>query len=275
MAGLPSPSTTNLGAQLFDKGCRQGTLLNVPARTIWLGRGQDGHWSIEETTINDASLIVVSQNCDIYASPKTEPRVEAIVARTTTDSNEIHTARKGNSARLFLVKESDGKSLVADARHRVPLDKQSLLDVNFSSPFTDDKAIERFARWVAGRYNRPALDNALVEAIQKPIVDAVSALTRTGGAVLGVLERVDELRFSVAEDKPPWTVHLIAMLDEVSVLTAEEEAELGGWLEEALSVGENNVKEIAFATRYDKTISLHDYLRTTKLQLDHFSLDER
>jgi hypothetical protein len=200
--------------------------------------------------------------------------VEALTARWTTLPAEIHTARKGNSARLFLLQEDVGKALVADARRRVYLDKASLIGASFESAFHDDRARVRFANWVAGRYNRPAIANDLVDAVQKPIVVAVEELLKRRDALTGILNRVAELRFAVSAPKPPWTVHFIVMIDEGEELSVEEEAELAGWLEQVLVATGGSIEAIAPVFRTEKTISLHDYQNTTRLQLDHFSPEE-
>ena len=83
-----------------------------------------------------------------------------------------------------------------------------------------------------------------------------------------------ELRFSVGAKKPPWTVQFIAMLDESSELTVEEEAEIGEWLEQVLLAEAGPVENIALAFRTESTISLRDYIATTRLQLDHIDDDE-
>lgn len=273
MSHSRSALAPDVGGQLLAKGCRQGSLINTSARMVWLTRSGES-WTVgNDDAANDSLLVVVSQDCDIFASPKTEPWVEALMAHWTTDTNEIHAARKGNSARRFLLNESQGKALVADARRRVHLDKRALLTMDFTPAFGSALASRRFANWVASRYNRPAIPNDLVEAVQKPLVTAVAVLAKQGGPVLGVLNRVAELRFAVVEPQPPWTVHLIAMVDLADQIEAEEEAELGGWLEEVLVVEKGPVKAIALAFRNETNISHGDYMNTTHLQLDQFSAE--
>lgn len=275
MSPSQTDSSRNVGRSLIESGCRQGALIDAPARMLWLTRPTaQSVWSTAGDLANEAKLVVVSQDCDIFAGLKSEPRVEALTARWTSDSSEIHTARKGNSARLFLLQEDAGKALVADARRRVYLDKASLVGVSFESAFRDDRTRARFANWVAGRYNRPAIANEFVDAVQKPVVVAVEELVKKKDALMGILNRVTELRFAVPEPKPPWTVHFVVMIDEGEELNVEEEAELAGWLEQVLVASGSSIGAIAPLFRTEKTISLHDYQNTTRLQLDHFSPEE-
>jgi hypothetical protein len=241
---------------------------------LWLSRANDNtEWETMSDAVDDGRLVVISQDCDIFAAPKAEPRIEALTVKWTRDASELHTARKGNSARLFLLQERDGAGLVADARRRVHLDKAALLRCSFEAAFHDERMRARFANWVAGRYNRPAVPNEIVDAIQKPVVSAVAELAKRSNSLLPVLDRVAEIRFAVAGERP-WTVHLVIMLDDGDELSAEEEAELVGWLESVLIVSASPVGGIAPVFKTEKNISLHDYQNTTRLQLDHFTPEE-
>lgn len=275
MPPAESSTTAKVGPKLLKSGCRQGALLDAPARMLWLARpSNESDWKTEEDVVENARLVVISQDCDIFAAVKAEPRIEAIAARWTGNASEIHTARKGNSARLFLLRERTSEGLVADARLRVHLDKSTLLGASFEPAFHDDRARTRFANWVAGRYNRPAIANELVEAIQKRIVSAVADLVKKKASLVPILDRVAELRFAAVPAQPPWTVHLVVMVDEGDALNVEQEAELAGWLESVLVKRGGPIEAIAPLFRTEKNISLHDYLHTTKLQLDHFSPEE-
>jgi len=263
--------------ELLASGCRQGALLEASARMLWLrepetSKDERGPWAIAEDCVDDAQLIVVSQDCDIAALAKTEPRVEAIAARWSSDASEAHTARKGNSARLYLLTESGDKALLADARRRVHIEKDALRSAKFTQIFTDDRARARFASWVAGRYDRPAIADELVSAVHKPVVKAVDSLLKSRADLLSVVDRIDELRFR-ATDPRPWTVDLIAMLDETDELTTEQEAEVSAWLEDTLVVAGGPVGEVRVAFRDPRSISLHDYLQTTRMPLDHYSME--
>src|ERR1700754_1340073 len=106
MAPAQTDSSRDLGRKLLESGCRQGALIDAPARVLCLTcPGAQLAWTIAEEFVHDAKLVVVSQDCDIFAGLTSEPRVEALAARWTNESSEIHTARKGNSARVFLLKE--------------------------------------------------------------------------------------------------------------------------------------------------------------------------
>ncbi|HKN58919.1 MAG TPA: hypothetical protein VJV97_08695 [Gemmatimonadaceae bacterium] len=275
MSPSQAANAREIGPKLFEAGCRQGALIQAPARMLWLTRSaEEQNWTASEDVVEDARLVVVSQDCDIYASVKNEPRVEAITARWTSNSSELYTARKGNSARLFLLQEREKRGLVADARRRIHLDKTALLGATFEPALNDEASRTRFANWVAGRYNRPAIPNDLVDAIQKPIVSAVDGLVKKDDPLSRVFNRVVEIRFAIASAKPPWTVHLVMMIDEGDELTAEEEAELAGWLDGILVSEDGPIAATAPLFRTEKNISLHDYQSSTRIPLDYFTPEE-
>jgi hypothetical protein len=225
-------------------------------------------WTVADELMDGAILVVAAQDCDISAPFKTEPFVEALTARWTTNAQDVHTARKGNSARLYLLQEGQGRALLADARRRHYLDKRALPTCTFS-PILDERGRSRFASWIAGRYTRPAIANELVEALHKPLVKALADLGQSERASL-CIDRLAELRFS-ASDLAPFSIRFVAMLDEGDELTTEQEAELGGWLEETLVAENDAVAEILLAFRTPESISLSDYLRTIRMQLDQFT----
>ncbi len=243
---------------------------------LWLrastgAKEKDESWSIAEGTIQDALLVVVSQDCDIFAPSKTEPCVEAITARWSSNRSEIHSARKGNSARLYLLKEEEGgRALIADARRRIHIDKEALRCTKFTAVLRGDHARARFASWVAGRYDRPAIADEVVEHIQKPVVKGIDLLLQTGDTRLHLIDRVDEFRFSVF-GSGPLGVDFIALIDDADELSAEEEADLGEWLQDVLVKEGGPVQEVRIAFRGPRTISLHDYEQTTRLPLDHYT----
>jgi len=270
---MASPSTTanEPGPQLLASGCRQGCFLDLAARPAWLTRSAGG-WELASEVLEGAGLVIISQDCDVFAALKSEPRVEAIAARWTDDRTTIHTARKGNSSRLFLLREQGKEALVADIRYRVAVDKQALLGQSFETIFQDERARMRFSNWVARRYNRPAIPNDLVEAVQKPVVRAVGQLARKGDAPFETLERIAEIRFAVSGERP-WIVDLFFLIEPGEAIDAEEEAEVAGWIDGVLAGGGAvSTTRPFFLT--ETSISLHDYLSTTQLQLDHFSPED-
>jgi hypothetical protein len=126
--------------------------------------------------------------------------------------------------------------------------------------FSTERERQRFADWIGGRSNRTAVPNAVVEAVLKPIQTQLAGVIAGTSVLKGIFDRVSEIRFSVPITQPPWVVSLLILTEEGDSLDVEEEAELLGWLQDAL-VGES-VTAIEAAVRSLTTVSAFDYLAT-------------
>jgi hypothetical protein len=258
-----------IGDQLLDLGCRQGALVDAPARVLWLC-GSAGSWELGDESPPDAKLVVASQDCDIKARDATEPFVEALVVTRTTDRGQIHHAKKGNSARRFLLQEDGDAGLIADGRRRVLIEKGSLLSARFTAAFApDDKqSRRRFAEWLGGRYSRSAIPEQYVRAVHKPVVLAIE---RANAETRRRVDEVDEVLFRVVKRAELLIVEFVLLRDDGD-MDPEDEAELTGWLEE-VTMESGLVADVRVAFRTPATLSLHDYTELTRLELDHFSAE--
>src|SRR5450759_2582081 len=184
-----------VGATLIQRGWRQGSLLETAsAPKSWLTlshqveiprEDQDssinptppGTWILRHEMLNSNDvLIAVSQTCDIQKSSMQEPYIEVIRGFWTSDRSIMHQAGK-NSSRLFLMQSrthsSESKDgLVADATVHIQIEKAALLALTPQYGFKENDKVTsaKFSNWLAMRYNRPALPDAIVDAIQKPVV---------------------------------------------------------------------------------------------------------
>jgi hypothetical protein len=256
----------------------------LPARgcsCAWsrLVSGQEGSepvWEIhQEPGLPEEFWVLVSQDCDISA--KAEPRVELLRGYWTADKSTLHTARL-NSVRGFLLGErqrGDGKSegLVVDATRRLLLEKSSLLELEPARELgtLDSSKARRFRQWLAQRYDRPAIPDVIVNAVQKPLVKALDKLS-DDDELWRCLSGVEEVRFSVPSRTPPFDVALLFMKAPGARLSAVDELELKGWFEEVLT--KEGVCRISGAVFRDaSTVSLANYLAMERLSLDRFSLE--
>lgn len=257
----------DVGGRLLELGCRQGTLIVAPAHLSWLRMGEQA-WECGDESLPEATFVVASQDCDVKAPETTEPFVEALVVTRVTDRGRLHQARKGNSARRFLLGMDGPSGLVAEASRRALIEKRSLLAATFApSPLTSEARLRtRFATWLAGRYSRPALPQRLVEAVQRPIVRAIE---KADAQTKRRLEGIDEVLFRASDGPTPLVVEFV-LLTEGEGPDPEDAAEVAGWLDEVMA-SSGLVAEIAVAFRTPATLSLQDYTELTRLELDHFS----
>src|ERR1051326_5302216 len=206
-----------VGVELIQRGRRQGSLLEaISAPKSWLAFNEQqntdqektespgkttfqGCWILNQEALNaNDVLIIASQACDIIRSPIQEPYIEVIRGYWSSDRAVIHQAGK-NSSRLFLMQRRSSnntieEALIADATVRIQIEKAALLLLTPKSSFKENDKVtpHKFYEWLARRYNRPALPDAIVNAIQKPIVKAIDKLPLAHN-LHSVLDGIDEL----------------------------------------------------------------------------------
>jgi hypothetical protein len=269
----------SLGEQLLGKGWRQGVLLEAPAATTLnrLRPGALAAWETE-TVPRDGALVLATQTCDLVRDKAREPSVEFLRAFWTADKQTIAEARK-NSVRHFLLRteQRDGvfHGLVADASARMFVDKESLLLVE-AAPGCDGPAVQRrFQSWLARRYDRPAIATELVRAIHKPVVEGLRAERKTASRAWTLLEGVAEARYALEEaGGPPYLVAVYFVPEDGTKhppISAADAEELGAWF--ISTIGQRGEARVV---RWDlwplDEVSVADYLATTPLALDEFSL---
>lgn len=285
----------NIGKELIQRGWSQGGLLKVaPACKMYLAvektslEGVDiistnpsaVRWNIRQETLDEGDFfIIVSQPCDIQKSPKQEPYVEVMRVYWTNDRGIIHEASR-NSVRYFLLqrRSSDNgqeEALIVDATVHLLLDKVSLLKLTplAGIPADDKLALRLFRRWLARRYDRPALDDDLVDAIQKPIIKAIGKL-QPSDPLHDILGGVGEVLFLLQNDTTPYQIVLLFIRAERSdtlQVSVEQAAKLAGWIDSILKK-RGNAELNDWEILSTEEISLKDYTTALKLSLDQYSL---
>jgi len=282
-----------VGSVLIQRGWHQGSLLRTAsAPKSWLTLShqpeeQDstsnltppGNWNLhhEMLSSNDV-LIVASQTCDIQRSSMQEPYIEVIRGYWTSDRSIMHQAGK-NSSRFFLmqtrISSIEGKeALVADATVHIQIEKAAFLTLTPQYGFKENDKVTpgKFSNWLARRYNRPALPDAIVDAIQKPVVKAVDKLPALHN-LHPILDGIDEILFFLRNDSVPFQVDMIFLRDErTDALYVNDEgaALLGGWIANTL-LKRNEAELMGWEILSRKEISVYDYSNAYELTLDYYS----
>lgn len=203
-------------------GWQQGSLFGArPLRYLWNDLPEPGK---KEPSVkwrqarSREKAVVISQTCDIASAD--EPYVEAMLCSEVQADFAARIDR--NSARHFLVDPATG--LVAQAKYRLQLSKALLVGLQPESWPATPGRLDRFVRWLARRYDRPALPDALVDVFQNPIEDALRQLDMDQPEVVGAFNGiVREIRVSVPErEAPPFVVRVTLLLND-SRLTAEQD----------------------------------------------------
>ena len=130
-----------------------------------------------------------------------------------------------------------------------------------------------FRIWLSRRYDRPALEDDLVNAIQKPIVKAIGKLGSTH-PLHTTLDGIGEVLFLIENETSPYEVALLFIRSErsdMSRVNDEQAASLAGWISGVLNK-EGNASLNDWRLLGTNEISFKDYMKAYKLPLDQYSL---
>ena len=231
-----------LGEELFKAGWQQGVLLPAlpwsviyqvddPLNKISKAAQRQGtidvrQGSLSATTkpsrygvafgINRQSdyLVIASQDCDITSKLSDEPNIIAMRAFITNNENILSYAG-GNSTQYFLLDHKRG--LVAQSTMMVLIEKPVLTLFTPQPGAQDTSTKERFARWVARHFERPAIDENVVGAVIKPILENLSQMQKGNDPELDALKLVKEVRLAKIVGDPPFDVRLLFIVPETGL----------------------------------------------------------
>ncbi len=273
-----------VGKVLIQRGWSQGSLLqinsaSIPYLAIENTTDVDMRWYTRQEPVSDSDLyVIISQPCDIQKSPVHEPYIEVMHVFKTEERKIIHEASR-NSVRYFLLRYTDtrgvpGESLIVESTIRLTLDKSSLLFLTPLSTIQDKVILRLFRIWLSRRYDRPALEDDLVNAIQKPIVKAIGKLGSTH-PLHTTLDGIGEVLFLIENETSPYQVALLFIRSERSDMPQvndEQAASLAGWISGVLNK-EGNASLNDWRLLGTNEISFKDYTKAYKLPLDQYSLE--
>ncbi|MEQ9451510.1 MAG: hypothetical protein RJQ07_07985 [Pseudomonadales bacterium] len=123
---------------------------------------------------DDAELIVASQSCDVAQSGETEPVVEVMIATRISKLDGNNTYNK-NPRKLHLSATRFSEENVQEKTYLEiqATDKLQIPKPRFFGKRPDDKtvvssaSVNSFSKWLAGRYDRPALPTTFNDALAR------------------------------------------------------------------------------------------------------------
>ncbi len=289
-----------VGDELIRRGWCQGSLLPAAsAQKSWLvfksvevtphnrqeaesEPASSGTWILQQELLDETDLLlIVSQTCDIKRSPTQEPYVEAVRTYWTDDRSVIHEAGKNSVRRFLLFRRTSTpgavEGLIADATVRVQIAKAALLEFTPLTGFNENNKMlqRRLRQWLTKRYNRPALPDDLVIAVQRPIVKAIDKLRATDDRHR-ILDGISELLFIPYNETIPYQIDMLFIRDErvdAPEVSDEDAAKLASWIADILKRG-GNAELVHWEILSTKNISVYDYSNAYELPTDQYSLDE-
>ncbi len=282
-----------LGEHLYNSGWRQGVLMPpLPWSVIY--RSDDPLSKIAKTAKRQAEqvdipastdlplhgiglasgitrredyLVIASQDCDIVRSLSEEPNIVAMRA-FITENNSILKYADSNSSHYFLLDRKRG--LVAESSVMVLIEKPVLLNFTPEPGAFDSATQERFGRWIAHRFDRPAFHDDVVGAVIKPILDNLSQMQKDNDPELDALDNVKEVRLAKIVGKPPFDVRLLFIipedgLPESGVALARLVFRIRTWFNPLAA------RLIAWDARHLYEITVGDYLDTQQIYLEQYT----
>ncbi len=282
-----------LGEHLYSSGWRQGVLLpSLPWSVIY--RSEDPLSKIAKTakrraeqmdisavtdlplhgigvasgiTRREDYLVIASQDCDIVRTLSEEPTIVALRTFTTENSSILRYA-DSNSSHYFLLDRKRG--LVAESSVMVLIEKPVLLNFTPEPGAFDSATQERFARWIAHRFDRPAFHDDVVGAVIKPILDNLSQMQKDNDPELDALDNVKEVRLAKIVGKPPFDVRLLFIIPEDGlpdngVALARLVFQIRTWFNPLAA------RLVAWDARHLYEVTVGDYLDTQQIYLEQYT----
>lgn len=263
-AGLP------LGESHFAAGWRQGSVCSSTALAFAFNELQpeSGDVSVQRRNVKPSeSLVIISQDCDILSA--NEPYVEAMICRTVKADFVRQVDR--NSARWFVL--DPASRLIAEAKYRLAIDKKVLATLAPTPWPGDDLRFRRFVRWLGRRYDRPALPDALVDCLQKPLTAALEALERDDPGMMAVFSQaIHEIRVTEPDtEEPPFklSVYLMARGDAITDVQARAIDQVATAIQNASD--RDQVAIVDVMVRFEEEMSIAEYFRTRPLFLEYLT----
>jgi hypothetical protein len=282
-----------LGEHLYNSGWRQGVLLpalpwsvvyrsddplNKIAKTAQRQAKQVGVLATAELplqgigvasgiTRREDYLVIASQDCDIVRSLNEEPNIVTLRAFITDNSSILRYA-DSNSSRYFLLDRRRG--LVAESSFMSLIEKPVLLNFTPEPGARDGATQERFARWVAHRFDRPAFDDNVVGAVIKPLLDNLSQMQKGNDPDLDALDNVREVRLAKIVGSPPFDVRLLFIIPEDGlpdggVALARLVVRIRTWFNPLAA------RLVAWDARHLYEVTVGDYLDTQQIYLEQYT----
>ena len=205
----------SLGEDLFDIGWKQGTLFRAPSACFTFNQSSESEQGAQiiradRPTRPEEKFVLITQDCDFVSSDDLELYAEALLCKV--EKPKFVGRIGGNSTRWFVIDYHKG--LVAYAMYKTQFDKK-VLQTLIPEPWPNGaNRLDEFVRWLARRYDRPAIPDALVAAFQRPLEAKIADLKKDFPDIFATFNRVvSDVRVNLpAREFPPFDLQLILLI---------------------------------------------------------------
>jgi len=216
-------ATRDEGAQLVERGFVCGSLFAAPGSSyVTSQRNEKGDFdpaaAKSRRTKPKERLVVISHACDIISEQ--ESYIEALICKPEDPTNKrIHQIARYDP-RHFLV--DPDTAWVAWAEHRVKILKEALFDVAIEKRMDSDRN-EDFKQWLALRYGRTEVPDAVHDHFSAPVTRLLDKLEDSGNPHFTRMNQcLRQLRIGAPEDNnPDRTVRILYLTKDIP--TADED----------------------------------------------------
>lgn len=209
---------SQISHSLLTDGWLQGVIFDAPGasynRNALSSKGMVEP-QYPRTVRGKERLVVISHACDITSDE--EKYIEALICKRHDPDANVLGRWDQNSPRYFIVDPNE--AWVADASHRVKIDKTALSSLNHYGCAMDEHRQYRFVEWLTRRYDRPTVPDHIYERFHTPVYAALNELAETGAAKWRAFNTaVNEIRVRLPQETiPPYTIGVVYLTS--SVLT--------------------------------------------------------
>lgn len=196
---------------LFELGWRQGVTFSAPGAAYEVNRraGDVFEPARERAAKQRERLVLISHDCDLRSGE--ESYAEALICKQQDPVKQRSLLARWDkfSPRMFIV--DPAAAWVADARHRIKVAKSDLAVCASHGSAMDALRHDRFVAWLARRYDRPAVDDALHDGFHAPAAALLRALESEHSELLGLFNAaVHEMRVTLpSEASPPFEIGIV------------------------------------------------------------------
>ena len=268
----------SLGETLLKQGWKQGTLFNAHSACFRYNNLASSSDAIETVISRERmlksgeKLIVISQDCDIKASVDKEPYIETLICKRYNQQFINRIGNTNTTTRWFVIDSTT--RLVAEAKYRVLFTKESLLNLSPEIWPSGPRRLDEFTRWLARRYDRPAIPDIMVDFFQRPLEELIHLFEQEKPDIFSNFNKVvSDIRINIpVTEEPPFNLQLTLLIqtngisnEELEALEAIKDAILSRFSNTAVHLNQE------IRTLTDEEISLAEFYATRPIYFDYYT----